>query len=412
MEMDPPPLHTDRRRCREYLLALEEERRKIQVFQRELPLCLDLVTKTIEGMRSHMDGCEETLSDRGPVLEEFMPLKPSLSLSSSDSEEHETAAHEATTTTDGVGKKKEDRRLLPPPEAKKAMPDWLQSVQLWSQKPQQQPSSPGKYPVLPHRPVALNATRAWGAFQPFEKAKRAEPPASSSTTAAASSAVVGDSCDMAATNTDTAEKHSDGKETSKHAASDKGKKGGSKDKEAGQSSEAPNRKPRRCWAPELHRRFLQALQQLGGSHVATPKQIRELMKVEGLTNDEVKSHLQKYRLHTRRPTSTTAQSRSAGATPPVPQFVVVGGIWVPPPEYAAVAAAAAVAQPQVHLAGDASGTANKVYAPVAATLPSGLQHTNSQQEQRQSSRCSEGRRSGDASSDSPAVSSSSRTISA
>lgn len=26
--------------------------------------------------------------------------------------------------------------------------------------------------------------------------------------------------------------------------------------------------------------------------VATPKQIRELMKVEGLTNDEVKSHLQ------------------------------------------------------------------------------------------------------------------------
>lgn len=26
--------------------------------------------------------------------------------------------------------------------------------------------------------------------------------------------------------------------------------------------------------------------------VATPKQIRELMKIDGLTNDEVKSHLQ------------------------------------------------------------------------------------------------------------------------
>lgn len=26
------------------------------------------------------------------------------------------------------------------------------------------------------------------------------------------------------------------------------------------------RKARRCWSPELHRRFLQALQQLGGSH--------------------------------------------------------------------------------------------------------------------------------------------------
>ncbi|XP_050145125.1 cyclase-like protein 2 isoform X1 [Malus sylvestris] len=35
-----------------------------------------------------------------------------------------------------------------------------------------------------------------------------------------------------------------------------------------------------------------ALQQLGGSHAATSKQIRELMKVDGLTNDEVKSHLQ------------------------------------------------------------------------------------------------------------------------
>jgi hypothetical protein len=31
--------------------------------------------------------------------------------------------------------------------------------------------------------------------------------------------------------------------------------------------------------------------------VATPKQIRELMKVDGLTNDEVKSHLQVSAIH-------------------------------------------------------------------------------------------------------------------
>jgi hypothetical protein len=31
--------------------------------------------------------------------------------------------------------------------------------------------------------------------------------------------------------------------------------------------------------------------------VATPKQIRELMRVDGLTNDEVKSHLQVSVLH-------------------------------------------------------------------------------------------------------------------
>ncbi|MBA0597478.1 hypothetical protein Gorai_007282, partial [Gossypium raimondii] len=54
----------------------------------------------------------------------------------------------------------------------------------------------------------------------------------------------------------------------------------------------PHRKARRCWSPDLHKRFVNALQMLGGHQVSTTKQIRELMKVEGLTNDEVKSHLQ------------------------------------------------------------------------------------------------------------------------
>ncbi|OEL14947.1 Myb family transcription factor EFM [Dichanthelium oligosanthes] len=424
MEMDPPFLHADRRRCREYLLALEEERRKIQVFRRELPLCLDLVTQTIEGMKSQMDGVgsEETVSDHGPVLEEFMPLKPSLSLSSS--EEHDSAHDAAATTNGGVGKNEEAAETPSPPTTetkKQAPPDWLQSVQLWSQEPTHKVYSTAKLYVvwfvsfeLPCKPVALNARKAGGAFQPFEKEKRAELPASSTTAAASSAVVEDDSCDKAgATESDTAapENHSDKQEMNKDAKDKAGKD--NKDKADGQS-QAANRKPRRCWAPELHRRFLQALQQLGGSHVATPKQIRELMKVDGLTNDEVKSHLQKYRLHTRRPNTTALQSTSPRAAPPAPQFVVVGGIWVPPPEYvaAAAAAAAAAAQPQVQLgAGDASGTANTVYAPVA-TLPSGLRPRSLQQGQRQSSRCSDGRRSGDASSDSPAVSSSSHTTSA
>lgn len=34
-------------RCVEYIESLEEERRKIQVFQRELPLCLELVSQGI-----------------------------------------------------------------------------------------------------------------------------------------------------------------------------------------------------------------------------------------------------------------------------------------------------------------------------------------------------------------------------
>ncbi|KAG2259759.1 hypothetical protein Bca52824_079053 [Brassica carinata] len=36
-----------RERCGQYMEALEEERRKIHVFQRELPLCLDLVNQEV-----------------------------------------------------------------------------------------------------------------------------------------------------------------------------------------------------------------------------------------------------------------------------------------------------------------------------------------------------------------------------
>ena len=204
-------------------------------------------------------GSEETVSDHGPVLEELMPLKPSLSLSLS-SEEHESGA--------GAGKR-EEAAETPPPEATKqlATPDWLRSVQLWSQEPQQRPSSPPSPQPPLCKPVALSARKAGGAFQPFERQKRAEAPASSATTAAA---VVGDSSDGAPADTDAAGRRprSGDKETSGDAE-DKGsdRKDGKGGGEEGQSqAQAPARKPRRCWAPELHRRFLQALQQLGGSH--------------------------------------------------------------------------------------------------------------------------------------------------
>lgn len=38
--------HTEKmQRCQDYIQALEKERCKIQVFERELPLCLELVTQ-------------------------------------------------------------------------------------------------------------------------------------------------------------------------------------------------------------------------------------------------------------------------------------------------------------------------------------------------------------------------------
>ncbi|XP_074305205.1 transcription factor HHO5-like [Silene latifolia] len=76
------------------------------------------------------------------------------------------------------------------------------------------------------------------------------------------------------------------------------------------------RKQRRSWSPELHCRFIDALEKLGGSQVATPKQIRDLMQVDGLTNDEVKSHLQKYRLHVRKVPTHSSVGQKMGRDKP------------------------------------------------------------------------------------------------
>ncbi|KAM5573287.1 two-component response regulator-like APRR2 [Rosa sericea] len=52
------------------------------------------------------------------------------------------------------------------------------------------------------------------------------------------------------------------------------------------------------WTPELHKKFVHAVEQLGVDQ-AIPSRILELMKTEGLTRHNVASHLQKYRMHKR-----------------------------------------------------------------------------------------------------------------
>ncbi|KAK1301805.1 putative Myb family transcription factor [Acorus calamus] len=286
------------RRSQEYMDALEQERKKIEVFQRELPLCLQLVTHAIERCKQQLRATEvtttygrsdgEETSSEGPVLEDFMPIK-----GGTTSETTEEREEEKQRTTD------------------EKKPDWLRSVQLWN-------PDPVVVKEAPRKPFAIELKKTGGgAFVPFHGGEKSPPAVVVPATAAS-------------TNSET----------------------------EGQSS---HRKARRCWSPELHRRFLHALQLLGGSQTATPKQIREQMKVDGLTNDEVKSHLQKYRLHTRRSSPITAvqniQTDGNGGGCQPPQFVLVGGIWVPPPEYAAAAVAAKQAM-------DGS-SAGRLYAPVA-----------------------------------------------
>ncbi|KAL8531167.1 hypothetical protein ACS0TY_007975 [Phlomoides rotata] len=59
------------------------------------------------------------------------------------------------------------------------------------------------------------------------------------------------------------------------------------------------KRPRLVWTPQLHKRFVDVVGHLGLKN-AVPKTIMQLMNVEGLTRENVASHLQKYRLYVKR----------------------------------------------------------------------------------------------------------------
>ncbi|XP_057955743.1 transcription activator GLK1-like isoform X2 [Malania oleifera] len=83
------------------------------------------------------------------------------------------------------------------------------------------------------------------------------------------------------------------------------------DKSRKSSTQAKNSQGKRKvdWTPELHRKFVQAVEQLGVDK-AVPSRILELMGIDCLTRHNIASHLQKYRSHRKHLLAREAEAAS------------------------------------------------------------------------------------------------------
>ncbi|KAJ4981800.1 hypothetical protein NE237_032637 [Protea cynaroides] len=97
------------------------------------------------------------------------------------------------------------------------------------------------------------------------------------------------------------------------------------------------RKVKVDWTPELHRRFVQAVEQLGVDK-AVPSRILELMGIDCLTRHNIASHLQKYRSHRKHLLAREAEAANWSQRRQMYGGVGVGGgrkrdisPWIAPP---------------------------------------------------------------------------------
>ncbi|CAK9275378.1 unnamed protein product [Sphagnum jensenii] len=329
------------------LHALEDERQKIEAFRRELPLCMQLLEEAIAKLKEQLEEVQPAPGTPQPlqlrcstpekfsspngnnmlVLKEFMPLKKKQCQS--------LRREEVGNDLQG------DQPVEQPRGIDIGRPALMAEAQLWTQQ--------ANSSIRSSRGLLSSKQHSTGAFLPFTRKQVNVPVLSQSDHVTSNGGNLSLSYanplpgfqaqafpvaepELGSIDAGPSPQKLDAPGCMKSGPFSDGVLGAGSTCSAGGSQS--HRKARRCWSPDLHQRFVHVLQQLGGSQVATPKQIRELMNVDGLTNDEVKSHLQKYRLHTRRP-SPPPQTASA----PAPQLVVLGSIWGSDPDYMAGSAA-------------------------------------------------------------------------
>ena len=92
-----------------------------------------------------------------------------------------------------------------------------------------------------------------------------------------------------------------------------GHTGAVKTQPGGSQAAGPTKKRLR-WTPDLHANFVSAVETLGGPKKATPKAILREMAVPGMTVYHVKSHLQKFRMHTKQRKGGAKEDDSVGTS--------------------------------------------------------------------------------------------------